>query len=151
MVWGCITPDGVGPIVRIEGIMKKEDYLRILEENLPLALSKMPDRPENVIFQHDNDPKHSAKIVKEWLSSQIFGVMEWPAQSPDLNPIENLWAYLKRRLAGYAEAPKSINELWERILAEWNQIPVDYVSNLYTSMPKRLILLKKSKGYWINY
>lgn len=151
MIWECITPYGVGPLERIDGIMRKEDYLRILQKNLPIALNKMPHDPPDVIFQHDNDPKHSAKIVKDWLNSQTFRVMEWPPQSPDLNPIENLWSYLKNRLGDYDEPPSSISQLWERVHDEWQKIPTEYISKLYESMPNRLIQLKKAKGYWTKY
>lgn len=151
MVWGCITAKGVGPLVKIEGTMRKEDYLKILQENLPVAIKKTGVRPEKIIFQHDNDPKHTSKIVSEWLGDQRFEVLTWPPQSPDMNPIENFWSYLKRQLCTYEQAPKSMQELWDRVQTVWYKIPAKNVQNFYESMPRRLAELKKSKGLWTKY
>ncbi len=61
------------------------------------------------VFQHDNDPKHTAKATKEWLKKKHIKVLEWPNQSPDLNPIENLWRKLKFRVAKHQ--PRNLNDL----------------------------------------
>ena len=86
IVWGSFSWCGVGPLHRIQGTMDQHMYKEILEnvmlpyaeENLPLVWK----------FQQDNDPKHTAKIVKMWFNAKKINVLEWPAQSADLNPIE---------------------------------------------------------------
>ena len=77
--------------------------------------------------------------------------MEWPAQSPDLNPIEHLWEHLKRQLRKYSEPPKGVWELWERTKEEWEKITPEVCQNLIESMPRRVEAVIKAKGGHTKY
>ena len=88
------------------------------------------------VFQHDNDPKHTARATKEWLRKKHFKVLEWPSQSPDLNPIENLWRELKVRVA--QQQPQNITALEEVCMEEWAKIPATVCENLVKTYRKRL-------------
>ena len=146
MMWGCITWQGVGFATKIDGRMDGDIYLQILKDELHQTLDYYGLHPSDVIFQQDNDPKYTCKKVKAWLEEQEFRTMRWPAQSPDLNPLEHGWGFLKRRLAEYEHPPKGIIELWERIQVEWDKIPVEDCQKLIESMPRRIQVVLRAKG-----
>jgi hypothetical protein len=77
--------------------------------------------------------------------------MDWPAQSPDLNPIEHLWVHLKRQLVAYLTPPSGINDLWKHTQREWEAIDAAMVQNLIESMPRRVQEVIKARGGHTNY
>jgi transposase len=151
MIWGCMTYHGVGYMCKIDGIMNQHIYKEILEDELLNTIDWYDMEIEDIIFQQDNDPKHTAKSVQKWLDEQAFQQLDWPPQSPDLNPIENLWAILKKQLNKYDRPAKGMIEHWERVQAEWNKIEADVCVKLVESMPKRIKAVIKAKGMWTDY
>lgn len=130
LMWGCINTCGVGHACRIDGNMNASLYTEILRGELIQSIQYFGKENGDVIFQHDNDPKHTSNLATNCLKLQCIQVLDWPAQSPDLNPIENLWDHLKRRLANYETPADSIYQLWQRTEAEWEKIPSSICVNL---------------------
>ena len=138
MVWGCMFCNGPRYACKIDGRMDGEFYVRIMEEGLKSSMDYYGETPQDVVFQQDNDSKHTCKKAKTWFEDSDLEVMEWPAQSLDLNPIEHLWSHLKKKLGEYENPPVRITELWERVEKEWNNIPSYVCQNLIESMPIRV-------------
>jgi transposase len=147
MVWGGFSRNGPGPIHQINGIMDRFVYLGILTDILePYADDYLP---LNWIFQQDNDPKHTSRIVKDWLQEKRIEVLNWPAQSPDLNPIENLWHFIDKDIK--LQKPSNLNELYAVIESSWRKISIELCVKLVDSMPKRCQAVIKNFGYATKY
>ncbi|MGH0128558.1 UNVERIFIED_CONTAM: hypothetical protein FKN15_040258 [Acipenser sinensis] len=105
MMWGCFSSAGTGHLVKIEARMDGAKYREILQENL-LQSAKKLKLGRKFTFQQDNDPKHKAKATMEWLKNKKVNVLQWPSQSPDLNPIRLRLSFSSRclRLASSCSA-----------------------------------------------
>ncbi|EIE77006.1 hypothetical protein RO3G_01710 [Rhizopus delemar RA 99-880] len=106
----------------------------------------------DVLFQHDNDPKHKLRHTTNWLSGNGISVLkDWPPQIPDLNPIEHVWRQLKSKLSQYDTTPRSIDDLWKRIDKEWNSSTESDMQPYYESMPKRIAAVIKRRDNYTNF
>uniref|UniRef100_A0A673L9D2 Thimet oligopeptidase 1 n=1 Tax=Sinocyclocheilus rhinocerous TaxID=307959 RepID=A0A673L9D2_9TELE len=148
MLWGCFSAAGTGRLVAIEGKMNAAKYRDILDENL-LQSAQDLRLGQRFTFQQDNDPKHTAKITKEWLHNNSVTVLEWPSQSPDLNPIEHLWRDLK--MAVHQRLPSNLTELERICKEEWQRIPKSRCEKLVASFPKRLMAVLDQKDASTKY
>jgi len=143
--------DGVGRLAEVEGKMDVDQYVSILEDNLLPSLEESGFSAEDVIFQQDNDPKHTSKKATKWFEDNDINVLDWAPQSPDINPIEHLWQHIKQQLGEYSTMPKGVWEIWERVAEVWNEIPPEVCQNLIESMPRRLEAVIKAKGGHTKY
>ncbi|CAB1422919.1 unnamed protein product [Pleuronectes platessa] len=143
MLWGCFSSAGTGKLVRIEGKMDGAKYREILEENL-MQSAKDLRLGRRFIFQQDNDPKHTARATKEWFGLKNVNVLKWPSQSPDLNPIENLWQDLK--IAVHRRSPSNLTELHLFCQEEWTNLSISRCAKLVETYPKRLAAVIAAKG-----
>ncbi|KAG2457255.1 TC1A transposase, partial [Polypterus senegalus] len=148
MLWPCFSAAGTGRLVAIEVKMNAVKYRDILDKNL-LQSAKDLRLGRRFIFQQDNDPKHTAKITKEWLHNNSVTVLEWPSQSPDLNPIEHLWRDLK--MAVHQCLPSNLTELEKICKEEWQRIPKSRCEKLVASFPGRLVAVLAQKGASTKY
>ena len=131
--------------------MDAQQYCEIMENGVVESFEKLEMMEEEKIFQQDNDPKHTSILASDWFEDNNIQVLPWPAQSPDLNPIEHLWTHLKDQLKTYDKPAKGVHELWDRLDAEWNKIPAERCQRLIESMPRRLQAVIKAKGGHTKY
>lgn len=148
MVWGSFSASGPGTLHFIDGIMDWKVYLDILKRNVPLSSEKL-GLGQDWYFYQDNDPKHKAYNVRSWLLYNTPHVLETPAQSPDINPIENLWSYLDTKVRQHSISNKE--DLKRVIREEWEKIEPSYCETLVKSMPNRLENVIKNKGMHTKY
>jgi len=142
MVWGVI---GVG--VKIldfpKGRITAETYIKTLRERL---LPKIDiDRH---IFMQDGAPAHTAKITKEFLANSNVKLMEWPAKSPDLNPIETVWGMMKARIR--VDAFATAETLQKEVMKAWDSISQDQINELVLGFKNRVNKMVERKGKATN-
>ena len=164
MIWGCFIGDRLGPIVFIDGTVNKEVYVGMLEEYfLPFLNAVYIDEPTPREFQQDNARPHVAKITRDWFKPLAekydLKLMQWPPNSPDMNPIEHIWEHVKRELhrqysdtfslSGSSEFIKTT--LRQRLYKVWWDIGPDVLKTLLESMPKRAKALLKAAGWYTKF
>ena len=126
MFWGCFSWDGVGPLVVVEGNMDSDDYVNILANNFIPWVSNYP----NSIFQQDGASCHTSSYSVWWMRTHNIPTLDWVAQSPDLNLIENLWDHLDCQVRKRKPLPKSKQELINVVKEEWRKISIETLHHL---------------------
>lgn len=145
MVWAAISPSSKSELVIIEGRLNSQRYVEMLESNL------LPMMGPEQQYQQDNAPIHVSALTKKWFISKNIPLLPWPARSPDLNIIENVWAHMCKDVYMNGKQYSSINELKIAVLRSWDKIDFDYINTLYSSINKRLLDVIDVKGALIKY
>lgn len=146
MIWGCMAASGVGQMVLCEGRMNSQKYIEVLETALAPSNSLVfgDTNTDGVKFQQDNATCHKSALTMKWMSENGIELLDWPPQSPDLNPIEHLWYILKKNIRRHSISNKQ--SLKKALKEEWNKISQEECFRLVASMPNRIAAVIKSKG-----
>ena len=130
--------------------MNKEKYVKVLQEKLRLHMTVH----QCDIFMHDGAPCHRSRVVKKFWGEKNIRQLDWPGNSPDLNPIENLWMLLKNKVS--VKQPTNAKSLVTAIKEIWTKkISAEYCKKLTESMPQRIEAVLRSRGghtkYWYSW
>ena len=143
LVWGAMSSAGVGPLCFIKTRVNAAVYQDILEHFM-LSSAHHLNGDADFIFQQDLATAHTAKTTKTWFNDHGITVLDWPANSPDLNPIENLWGIAKRKMKDMR--PNNAKELKAAIEASWSSITPQKCHRLIASTPRRIKAVIHAKG-----
>ena len=147
MVWGMLTSSGPGPLYRVRGSMNAEQYSHVIKNIMSPSARNLFGN--NYIFQQDNAPCHKAKSVMELFKKEEINVLHWPAQSPDLSPIENIWREVGIGLQNHH--PSNLDELYDAIKNVWYSIKPEKFEKLVLSFPQRLRACYAAHGGHTKY
>lgn len=150
MVWGGISLDGSTDLYVIRN--GSLNALRYRDEILdPIVRPFAGAIGDDFILMDDNARPHRARIVNDYLARESIVRMEWPAYSPDLNPIEHAWDVLQTRISALPVSPTTINELADALVQEWRQIPQQVFQNLVLSFTRRCQAVINARGGHTRY
>ncbi|KAL1493686.1 hypothetical protein ABEB36_009381 [Hypothenemus hampei] len=149
MVWGGISFGGRTDLVLIENFLNAVSYRNQILQ--PIVLPYAAAVGENFILMHDNARCHVAATVSEFLNESGIDVLPWPAQSPDLNPIEQAWDMLQRGVLRGGNNFQNREQLFAVLQESWRLIPQQDLNNLILSMQRRCRAVVNSRGGHTNY
>jgi transposase len=147
LVWAAIWTGGRSRLyvtqLSVTGVLYRRVLEHFVEENRDAL-------PERWILQDDNAPPHRAPVVREFKEDEGIQSLPWPANSPDLNPIEHAWDYLGRRIRSHPQ-PVNVEQLTRLLGEEWDLIPQEFLDNLVLSMSNRVGAVLESRGGYTRY
>ncbi len=151
MIWAAMSSAGIGPLCFLKSTVNAAIYQEVLEHFLLPSADKLYGDAD-FIFQQDFAPAHTAKGTKSWFNDHGVTVLDWPVNLPDLNPIENIWGIVKRKMRD--TRPNNADDLKAAIKATWASITPEQCHRLIASMPRRIDAVIHAKGgptkYWVH-
>ena len=143
MVWGAIFANGRRVLHVCSNRWNSATYLNVSEQS---SIQKLKN--EGLVFVDDNCPIHRAKIVEKWMQENGIERENWPAYSPDFNPNENVWAWMKQQMKSLVIEPENLLKVVKDLVAE---VPNSFIVGLFNSMQKPVKLGISSSGFPIKY
>lgn len=148
MFWGVMSFDAYGPLVEVKGKNTAASYIDTLEEYLlpEIGLAK-----GDVVFQQDNARIHKTAAVLSFLEENIVNILQWPPQSPDLSPIENVWNAMKMKMKALKPRPRTYAKMRDAMLQIWSELSDELRKDLLDTFRGRLEKCLKAKGDLIKF
>lgn len=137
-MWGWISAYGPGELTLIEGSLNGKQYVEIMEDIMvPTVRAMVFPKPQKILFMQDNCPAHKCKYAMKWFENQKdITLINWPPKSPDLNPIETVWALMKKKDISKSKNKKEIEE---NCTSTWESLRgTNTLKKLYDSIPQKL-------------
>ncbi|GFV27735.1 transposable element Tc1 transposase [Trichonephila clavipes] len=148
MVWGGIGYHSRTPLVHIAGILNSQRYISEVLE--PVVLPYFQGLA-TAIFQQDNTRPQVARIAQRFFANIQIELLPWPAHSPDLSPIENMWFMVPQRLTQITSPAGTPDKLWQRVEVVWSAVPQEHIQSLFESMPRSVVAVISSNGGYSGY
>ena len=147
MIWSFIFWDGRGPALFLRGGIDQDLYKTILLQYvLPHCEEMLDETGEPQLFMDDGASSHDAEAVIEYAASLGIQRPYWPPNSPDLNPIEHIWGWLKHKLTNMEPTPQTLAEVEEAVTKFMEELDFHSIQNLFRSMPERIQALLTACG-----
>ena len=149
MVWSAFCVSGKLEIAFTSSKMNSKDYIHVLEKCLLPFIRRL--RRRKFTFQQDNAAIHTSKETKQWTKDPKIDLLDWPARSPDLNPVENLWGILVRRIYAEGKQYATVDEPKTAISDAWGNVEKSVLQHLVNSMGNRIFQVINRNGKVTDY
>lgn len=143
-VWGAFSSKGVSMLKRVQGNLNSQRYQAEIINDIKNVCECLVFPDKDYIFQQDLASCHNSLSTRQFLEDNNVKVLDWPGNSPDCNPIENIWNHLKRTLSG--RMPTKSQAIWDVINREWHKLSTTFLKKLIHSMPRRIKAVIEARG-----